>query len=185
MKRRIFLTAPILATSFLSNAQFSKEENPSKGFKVEKGKGRNIEGLKVLGGNFDCKVTGKDTNGQLCIFDTLRTNNGGPPLHFHHEQDEWFYIIKGEFKIQIGDEIFNLKEGDSAFGPRKVPHTFAKISEGEGQMMVLFQPAGTMEEFFIERVKLENEIDKEKKDANLKTLWDRHSMKIVGPAMKI
>jgi quercetin dioxygenase-like cupin family protein len=106
-------------------------------------------------------------------------------LHFHQEQDEWFYIIKGEFKIQIGDEIFNLKEGDSAFGPRKVPHTFAKISEGEGQMMVLFQPAGTMEEFFIERVKLENEIDKEKKDANLKNLWDRHGMKIVGPAMKI
>jgi mannose-6-phosphate isomerase-like protein (cupin superfamily) len=162
-----------------------KTKRPAKGFKVSKGKGRNIEGLKVLGSTFDCKVSGKDTYGQLCIFDTYRTNTGGPPLHLHHEQDEWFYVIKGEFKIQIGDENFIVKEGDSAFGPRKVPHTFAKSSKGEGQMMVLFQPAGTMEAFFTERETLETETDKEKKEANLKTLWDRNGMKIMGPALKI
>jgi len=41
-----------------------------------------------------------------------------------------------------------LKAGDSAFAPRKIPHAFAKINEGEGQILVLFQPAGSMEDFF-------------------------------------
>ena len=185
MKRRTFLTIPLVASALLTEAQTSTNDRPKKGFKVDKGKGRNIEGLKALGSTFDCKVSSKDTNGQLCIFDTVRAGQGGPPLHLHHKQDEWFYVIKGEFKVQVGDEIFALKEGDSAFAPRKVPHSFAKTSEGVGQLMNLFQPAGKMEEFFIERVNLEKETDPEKKEAALKTLWDRHGMKVVGPPIKI
>jgi glyoxylate utilization-related uncharacterized protein len=94
-------------------------------------------------------------------------------------------VIKGEFKVQVGDEVLILKEGDSAFAPRKIPHTFAKTSEGVGQMMIMFQPAGKMEEFFIERVSLESEKDPAKKEAALKTLWDRHGMKVVNEPKKI
>jgi mannose-6-phosphate isomerase-like protein (cupin superfamily) len=184
MKRRAFLTIPLVASALLTEGQASTNDRPKKGFKVDKGKGRNIEGLKVFGSTFDCKVSTKDTNGQLCIFDTVRAGQGGPPLHLHHKQDEWFYVIKGEFKVQVGDDILALKEGDSAFAPRKVPHSFAKTSEGVGQLMVLFQPAGKMEEFFIERANLENETDPEKKEVALKTLWDRHGMKVVGPPIK-
>lgn len=43
---------------------------------------------------------------------------------------------------------FMLNPGDSVFGPRGVPHTFAKIGEGEAKIILLFQPAGKMEEFF-------------------------------------
>ena len=185
MKRRTFLTIPLAASALLTEAQTSTNESPKKGFKVDRGKGRNIEGLKVLGSTFDCKVSSKDTNGQLCIFDTLRAGQGGPPLHFHYKQDEWFYVIKGEFRVQVGDEILTLKEGDSAFAPRKVPHSFAKISEGVAQMMVLFQPAGQMEAFFIEIANLEKETNQAKKEAALKTLWDRHDMKVVGPPLQI
>ena len=185
MKRRSFLTVPFVASALLAEAQTLTDDRPKKGFKVDKGKGRNIEGLKVLGITFDCKITSKDTNGELCIFDTIRESKEGPPLHLHYKQDEWFYVIKGEFKVQVGEEIFILKEGDSAFGPRKTPHSFAKTSEGIGQLMVLFQPAGTMEEFFIERANLENETDPAKKEAALKTLWDRHGQKVVGPPIKV
>ena len=184
MKRRTFLTASLATSALLAEAQISTEDDPKKGFKVEKRKGRNVEGLSILGSIFDCKVSSKDTNGQLCIFDTIRTTQGGPPLHFHYEQDEWFYAIKGEFKVQVGDDTFMLKEGDSAFAPRKIPHSFAKLNEGEGQLMVLFQPAGTMEEFFKEREALDKETDTAQKEAGLKTLWDKHGMKTVGPPLK-
>ena len=185
MKRSTFLTIPLVASALLTEAQKPTNEGPKKGFKVDKGKGRNIEGLKAFGNIFDCKISAKDTDGQLCIFDTIRENKGGPPLHFHYKQDEWFYVIKGEFKVQVGEEMFILKEGDSAFAPRKTPHSFAKTSEGIGQLVVLFQPAGKMEEFFIERVNLENETDPAKKEAALTTLWDRHGMKLVGPPINI
>ncbi len=184
MKRRTFLTVPFVATALLTEAQTTNIDRPKKGFKVEKGKGRNLEGVEINYGSFDCKVSGKDTNGQLCIFDTIRKTKTGPPLHFHYKQDEWFYVIKGEFKIQIGDETFMLKEGDSAFAPRKVPHSFIKTSDDVGQLMVIFQPAGTMEDFFKHRAEVDKETDPKKKEEALKTLWDRHGMKVVGQPIK-
>jgi hypothetical protein len=39
-----------------------------------------------LNGRFDCKVSGQETDGRLCIFDTVRTQRGGPPLHYHYDQ---------------------------------------------------------------------------------------------------
>ncbi|TMI77795.1 MAG: cupin domain-containing protein, partial [Bacteroidetes bacterium] len=70
---------------------------------------------------------------------------GGPAFHLHYRQDEWFYVIKGDFIVRVADDTFTLKPGDSAFAPRTIPHAFAKTSDGEGQMLVLFQPAGMME----------------------------------------
>jgi mannose-6-phosphate isomerase-like protein (cupin superfamily) len=148
MKRRLFLQFPLLATTMIAEAQNSNNDRVKKGFKVEAGKDRYQEELLIMGGQFDCKISAKDTNGELCMYDTFRQEKGGPALHLHYHQDEWFYIIKGEFLIKVGDETMNLKAGDSAFAPRKIPHSFAKTSDGEAQMLVLFQPAGSMEDFF-------------------------------------
>jgi mannose-6-phosphate isomerase-like protein (cupin superfamily) len=185
MKRRTFLTVPLVASALVSAAQKQQDGRPKKGFKVEKGKGRTLKGVEINYGSFDCKVSGKDTDGQLCIFDTMRKSQTGPPLHYHHQQDEWFYVIKGEFKVQIGDETFILKEGDSAFAPRKVPHAFIKTCKEDAQLMVLFQPAGTMEDFFKDRALVDKETDAAKKELALKGLWDKHGMKVVGPALSL
>jgi hypothetical protein len=96
MKRRTFLTIPFIASALMAEAQKANNSVKKKGLIVEKGRGRNIENLKVLGSTFYCKVSGKDTNGQFCIFDTIRDQGfGGPPLNLHHKQNECFYVIKG------------------------------------------------------------------------------------------
>ena len=79
--------------------------------------------------------------------------------------------------------MFNLKAGDSAFAPRKTPHAFAKISEGDGQMLVLFQPAGSMEDFFKQMSKLGKNIQTGEEHL-LKEMWEAHGMEIVGPPLK-
>jgi mannose-6-phosphate isomerase-like protein (cupin superfamily) len=129
-----------------------------RGFCIGAGKDRHDEELLIMGGRFDLKVGGRDTGGDLCIYDTFRESKGGPALHRHYFQDEWFYVIRGEFIAQVGDETVSLRSGDSAFAPRKVPHSFANIGEGEGQLLVLFQPAGTMEDFFKKMATLGREI---------------------------
>jgi len=136
-----------------------------------------------MGGQFDCKVSSKDTGGELLIYDTYRHEKGGPTLHIHHRQDEWFYVTSGEFIIKVGEEMFSLKPGDSAFAPRKIPHAFAKISDGAGQMLVLFQPAGAMEDFFKQMAKLGPHVPKDQ-EKNLKQLWHEHGMEIVGEPLK-
>jgi len=184
MKRRVFLGFPFAALSMAIEARAGEAERPPKGFKVSSGANRYEEELLIMGGRFDCKVSGKDTNGALCIYDTIREAKGGPALHRHHYQDEWFYAVRGEFTVKVGDETIRLRPGDSAFGPRKIPHTFAKTNEGEGQLLVLFQPAGSMEDFFHELSKYGKGVPRNQETA-LKDLWEKHGMEILGPPLAI
>ncbi len=179
MDRRLFLNMPLAVAALVA----SSKERSAKGFKVGAGKDRFQEELHIMGGLFNLMVSARDTEGDLCIYHTVRHQKGGPGLHYHYSQDEWFYVLKGEFIVKVGDDQFTLADGDSAFAPRKTPHAFAKISEGEGEMLVLFQPAGTMEDFFKEMQKISSDIPKDQESV-LKALWARHGMELVGPPLK-
>lgn len=182
MKRRQFLQTPLLAAALTSAIQTDAKERPKKGFKVSAGKDRFQQELHIMGGQFDRIVSAEDTDGDLLIYNTVRQEKGGPALHLHHEQDEWFYVIKGEFLVKVGDDTFTLKPGDSAFAPRKIPHAFAKVNEGEGQVLVLFQPAGSMEDFFKQMSKHGSSIPQDQ-ERLLKELWETHGMQVVGPPL--
>jgi mannose-6-phosphate isomerase-like protein (cupin superfamily) len=136
-------------------------------------------GLFFLNGRFDCKLSAKETNGDLCIYDTMRTEKGGPPLHYHHIQDEWFFVREGEFLFQIGENMFRLEAGDSIFAPRKVPHAFANVSD-TGKLMIAYQPAGTIEQFFLDASRLTNP-----SPPDMQRLFRANGMEIVGPAIRL
>ena len=188
MKRRHFLKLSVAATALAMAARAqdtasSGSRRAAAGFRVGAQKDRYEEELLIMGGCFDLKVSGRDTGGDLCIYDTYRESKGGPALHRHHFQDEWFYVIRGEFIVQVGDDTLNLHPGDSAFAPRKIPHAFAKVNDGDAQMLVLFQPAGSMEDFFKQMSKLGKEIP-QNQESTLKQLWAEHGMEILGPPLK-
>jgi len=166
-----------------ANALEASPERASAGFKVGTGQDRTGEDLLIMGGKFDLKVSAKDTGGDLCIYDTRRSAKGGPALHRHHAQDEWFYVLRGEFIVRVGETTLRIGPGDSAFAPRKIPHAFAMVSEGEGQMLVLFQPAGSMEDFFHGMAKFGKEIPQNQEVA-MKQLWADHGMEVLGPPLK-
>ncbi len=114
------------------------------------------------------------------MFESTRVKKGGPLLHYHFEQDEWFYILEGEFLFKVGDETFTAKAGDSVFGPRMIPHAFAKTNEETARMLILFQPAGRMEAHF----KAVSEgglakLSEEEKDK----FRQANGFKVVGPAL--
>jgi mannose-6-phosphate isomerase-like protein (cupin superfamily) len=132
-----------------------------------------------LNGRFDCKVSGRETDGRLCIFDTVRTHRGGPPLHVHHDQEEWFFVREGEFLFQVGEEIVRLTQGCSILAPRGLPHAFANVSE-TGRLMIVFQPAGSMEAFFREGSLLD-----EPTREDLIELHRLHGMEVVGPSLRV
>lgn len=67
---------------------------------VLNGKNRFQEELMIWGViPLQIKVSGKDTAGAFFSFEHAKTGKGGPPRHFHYEQDEWFYAMEGEFAI--------------------------------------------------------------------------------------
>ena len=175
MKRRNFLLASLLAFPATSFAKVKKFFRPDKPFKIAAGKDRFDEDFFYRGNHFFLKVSGKDTDGDLCIYDTLRTQTGGPRLHLHESQDEWFFVIKGEFTFQVGNETYYLKEGDTLFGPRKIPHAFAQTSEGEGRLLLTYQPAGLMESFYEEARAVTNPTEEQQK-----MLFQKHGMQLLG-----
>ena len=140
MDRRSFLPLPLLAVAaaLLTSARSIAGERAKKGFKVEVGKDRFDDGSNIMGGRSKLMVSAKDTDGDLCIYHTTRQEKGGPGMHLHHLQDEWFCTMSGEFIMQVGDDRFMLKPGDPVFAPRGIPHAFAKTNDEEAHMRCSF-----------------------------------------------
>ncbi len=187
MKRKRFLGTMLALTAapFAFGIQNQTGlTNNNKGFKINDGEGRIHGHLKLKGVNaniLDLKVSGKDTNGDLAIFEQTSISQGrGTPLHIHPMQDEVFYVIKGEYYFEVGKVPYHLGVGDSIFLPRKVPHAWTQVSN-TGKMTVTFQPAGKMEEFFITLAGLEKEPTTEE----IAKIFADNEMEIVGPPLKI
>ncbi len=181
MKRTTFLltSLSILPLALLAKIKTKLAMRAEKGFKVKAGEARFGVHFKMKGvtlNNLDIKISGSDTQNDLAVFEqTGLTPNGGPPLHIHPFQDEWFYVIDGEYLFQVGEEKFQMAAGDTIFLPRNVQHAFVQLTE-KGKMIVSYLPAGKMEAFFMVTDKWTSPPSKEE----VAKVFADHDMKVVG-----
>ncbi|MBC7914317.1 MAG: cupin domain-containing protein [Pyrinomonadaceae bacterium] len=187
MKRNKFIAVilTLVTTPLMIFSQAQKNiSRKDKGFKIGAGEGRIHGHIKLKGVNsniLDVKVSGSDTNGNLAIFEQTSLSQGkGTPLHIHHTQDEIFYVIEGVYYFQVGEEKFNLVKGESIFLPRKVAHAWTQVSE-TGKMIVIMQPAGKLENFFVTVAAL----DHEPTPQEMNKIFADNDMQVVGPPLKI
>ena len=129
----------------------------------------------------DFKVSTLDTLGGLAVVEITYLYKGGPPRHLHHEQDEWFYAVEGEYVIEVGEERYELGPGDSVLGPRKVAHAWAYVGEGTGRQIATLQPAGEIEAFFDELATLGSSPEREV----LRRAFSSHGLELIGPPLPI
>lgn len=175
MKRRTFFS---LATMPLLNVPF--KDRTDKAFIVKTGKSRFDENFGG-GSRNDLKISGKDTNNELAIFEIYSNGKGGgPALHIHQDQDETMYILEGEYLFQIGDEKVKLKTGDTIFIPRGTPHAFVHLGEGGGRKLSIYQPAAKIEEMFRQLGLL-----KERTPEKIQAALAVNNTKIVGKPLNI
>lgn len=183
MNRNRFLLSLVASLPVAALAQSIKRTG-EKGFKVNAGAARKHGHITLKGVNrniLDLKVSGSDTGGQLAIFEQTGLSQGrGTPLHVHPNQDEIFYVLEGEYYFRVGDDKYRLKQGDTIFLPKKVPHAWTQVSE-HGKMTVILQPAGKLEEFFIAM----SSLAKEPTPAEIAQLFSNHEMEVVGPPLPI
>jgi quercetin dioxygenase-like cupin family protein len=125
------------------------------------------------------KVLTQDSHSDLFAAEHAMHQKGGPPRHFHLHQDEWFYVLEGEFIAEIGDKRLTLHPGDSVLAPRNIPHVWAFIGEGSGKLLLTFTPAGKIEAFF-------NEVTKtQAAPAQDKALFTAYDMVLIGPPLAV
>src|SRR5882757_4039138 len=170
----------------LKGTKKMKTEEMFVGFSVGAGNDRFGEHIKLGGPEgepIDCKVSGQDTGGAMCVFE-FKCNSGGPK-HLHYDQDEWIYVIDGEFEFHIAEKEFRAGAGESVFIPRKVAHLWGSVSDKPGRIVNVYQPAGKMEEFFREIGKYDGKpaIHEALGVDGLHQLFDAYGMDLLGPPM--
>ena len=143
------------------------------------------EGLKLQSGpgrDLIFKLTGDDTGGALDYFIVQVGPRSGPPLHVHHLQEETIHVLKGHFKIRIGDEIFYLREGGFAYLPSKVPHAFLNLTDEPAEIIIVYTPGGG-HHFYEELGPLTRNGRPDHKEVAL--VFEKHNMTLLGPPLSL
>lgn len=191
MQRRHFLATSLLAApaaAFASGlpcptlppAADAPAPAATGSFVVGAGEGRFQEKTFVGPNPNDIKISGKDTDGALAVFEYTGVAKGGPSLHLHVAQDEVFYVVSGEYLFVVGDEQRQLKAGDTIFLPRQVPHTWTQLTD-TGKLVYFLQPAGQMEDFF----RALSASKTPRTQAEREKMSRDHGMQLLGPPLPI
>ena len=111
-------------------------ERAKLGYGLDTGEG---EAFWLLGMLETIKIGGEDTRGEYGLLEIVVRAGEGSPWHVHPKEDEWFYVLDGEFTFHVDDAQLDLSAGGFAFGPKGIPHTFIAGLDG-GKALVGFQP---------------------------------------------
>ena len=176
-ERRTFLEVAFLSLTGLG--KLASAQTAARPVYVEHGADRFKHPYTIAGANeVAFKVAAQDTHNGLFIIEQVSQRKGGPPRHLHHAQEEWFYIMEGEYVFEVGEQRMRMRPGDSLIGPRGVPHVWAYVGEKPGKIIIGFAPAGQMEKFFVEAAKLRDFAADQK-------LYRECGMDIVGPPLPL
>lgn len=178
IQRRRFVAAVTAAFSGLALPSWARAAAQAAGIKVAAGQDRFGKARQIGVSATTFKVAGADTAGSLFVMEQANSVKGGPPRHLHHEQDEVWYVLAGEYVVEIGAERHLLKPGDCILGPRRIPHAWAFVGDTPGRLLIAFTPAGKMQENF-ERDRKAGEY---RSDAEV---FRAYGMELVGPPLEI
>jgi mannose-6-phosphate isomerase-like protein (cupin superfamily) len=120
------------------------------------------------------KVTTCQTGGGLFLIEHMHLGPGGPPLHLHWNQEEYFYVMEGAVAFQVGDKRVELNPGESVLAPRRIPHTFSSVKPSS-RLLIAFTPAGKMEDYF-------RDAEQHRTLAADPEFMSKYEMKVVGPS---
>lgn len=143
-------------------------------FVLAPGEGRSID----LGAfAMTVKANSDDTRGVFSLLEAEEPPGFGPPLHLHHDADEAFYVLEGEYVMFLEDREVRCPAGSFIFIPRGVRHGF-RVGAVPSRKLNLYFPA-VMVGYFddLSAAIRRDEVD----DASLDAIARRHSMEIVGP----
>jgi mannose-6-phosphate isomerase-like protein (cupin superfamily) len=146
------------------------------------GEGRAIPGPEGL----TVKASGDETGGSIGVLEATSPPGFGPPRHIHHETDELFYVLDGEFAFLIGDDVVRAGPGSFVFVPRGTVHAPRVVGDGPGRVLLGFVPGGA-EQAFDEFAALTAELGRhpDPDDPRVRAINERYRSVFVGPPLEV
>jgi quercetin dioxygenase-like cupin family protein len=84
---------------------------------------------------------------KLTMWTEITPPGGGPPPHYHLNEDETFHVIERRVAFLLNEAWNEVGPGGTAFMPRGVVHTFKNIGDQPSRMLITTAPSG-IEKFF-------------------------------------
>ncbi|MBK6504799.1 MAG: cupin domain-containing protein [Ignavibacteria bacterium] len=95
------------------------------------------EKLSLIKDHWNPRIAG-ELNGQQI---KLAKFKGEFIMHKHENEDEMFLVLKGSFRMEMGDKSIEINEGEFLIVPKGVEH---KPVADEEVCVMLFEPASTL-----------------------------------------
>jgi mannose-6-phosphate isomerase-like protein (cupin superfamily) len=104
--------------------------------------------LGVVGARFI--LDGGSSDGRFSLVEHPIIARGmAAPLHLHTREDEYSFILEGEWGFWQDGNVAFAGPGDLVYKPRDVWHTFWNATDGPGRLLEIISPAG-FDQFFVE-----------------------------------
>jgi mannose-6-phosphate isomerase-like protein (cupin superfamily) len=97
---------------------------------------------KIAGAEVNVLLSSRTTAGRFTISEIQNSGESGLPLHTHHYEDGFFFVLEGDFQFQLGKETLAAPAGTSIFIPRETAYAFRNRGPGTGRLLVLSAPGG-------------------------------------------
>ena len=90
---------------------------------------------------------GAETDGRFVHGKIIVPPGGGPPLHYHTKEDEWFYVLQGRVSFYAEGQWTEIGPGARVSCPRQSVHAFRNVGDSPLELLVTISPSG-FEQFF-------------------------------------
>jgi mannose-6-phosphate isomerase-like protein (cupin superfamily) len=96
------------------------------------------------------KIDGVDTGERFAIVHhPIAPRALAAPLHLHHNEDEYSYVLTGTLGAMLGDDVVTAEAGSWILKPRRQWHTFWNAGDTPCEIIEVISPAG-FENYFRE-----------------------------------
>lgn len=86
------------------------------------------------------KATGEQTHGAFTLLEWQAAAGFGPPRHVHRREDEAFYVLDGEMRVECDGRTWELGPGGFVLLPRGLEHCFV-VTAGPVRGLQVTAPA--------------------------------------------
>ena len=105
----------------------------------------------------------------------------GPPLHLHRDQDEWWYVVEGEYLFEVDGQEIHASAGATVFAPRGSRHTFQNIGIAAGHTITTVVPGGL--DLFFEEVETAVPRGGVPDLAKMLPIFEKYKLELLGPPL--
>lgn len=69
--------------------------------------------------------------------------------HYHHDGEEWIYVLSGTLTLSLAGKTYDLKPGDAAHFDSRLPHRLIANGKKDAEVLLVASPVGNSSQMML------------------------------------